>query len=324
MLPAVARSDPLADGSRARWPEPLVLQLGGPTLALAGRVVDTAGAPVAGVDVYTADGENFGTVEMERGGKRRQWIADLEDVLRGEDWRGIVKTDNGGAFELRGLLAHPYRLDVVDRRTLSYTQTAPLDPRAPDARSLTLVLDTGRVAPVAGRLVDRAGAPIAGATVQPERESPPRPAREGGYEYMSPLVGVGVKTDERGRFELASVAADVHALRLRSKVYQWGGVVLEIPPDADRTELELVAPSICRARAELVSDAGDVDWLIVLDGRGRELQLGGMFGVPIVGGRTEFFEVSDEAATVVLKKGAREVRRATVKLQADQPNVLVL
>jgi RNA polymerase sigma-70 factor (ECF subfamily) len=163
-LPAHVAGDRNEDGS-VRWPPFLKVELAGEPLAIAGVVVDSAGDPLAGQEVWIEDG---GTVPAPADDSGFPLL--LETVLAGKpELRLGTKTDASGRFEIAGLEERDYRLRVIDPRTSLTTLTGAFAAGSIDAR---IVQPTERVWPLLrGVVVSRSGAPVPGASVSIYRDA---------------------------------------------------------------------------------------------------------------------------------------------------------
>lgn len=96
-------------------------------------------------------------------------------------------------------------------------------------------------------------------------------------------------------------------------------------------ELEIVVSLLAELRVEL-RDPREADAFAVLDEDGEELELESAgsrerstpWRAELREGRSESLTVSDDAAWIVLYRGARAVRSVPVCLQADEPTVVEL
>jgi RNA polymerase sigma-70 factor (ECF subfamily) len=163
---------------------PYVLRLPREMPRITGRLVDPAGVPLSGVRVVLYDGT------------RTSGRATLE-ASDGKSTAGRDVTDDDGRFALENLLERPY--------TLRFLRSDPflvLD--APDVAAgthdLVVRVPADLLLPrVTGRAVDSTGRALAGVRITVlAHESAPGALGSG-------LAGPSVRTDEGGRFELASV-----------------------------------------------------------------------------------------------------------------------
>ncbi len=311
-LPAVQDAPKDADGSVA-WPSEVLLRLGGPPLAIAGRVVDGEGHGVGSVRVWLEDPTYFGLVEREP--------VQVETLLGRKDapfW-SYVATKEDGAFELRGLLARTYKVRAMDPRTLLAASVAGIDAGARDVE-IRLPKDAlhGKVA---GHVVTRDGTPIAGALVVVQRfgfsvEFP------GGGTRDDWLPRPEVATDADGKFEIRDVPREGVELFVHGEeILFWS---LELKEGMPVDDLRCVVNRRMHLQIQLDPPEDRADELKVLDGDGQPMILRIMRGetsftdrkAAIVDGRSQVLSTSEDARTVVLFKGEQEVDRIPVTLHA--------
>jgi len=194
-----ARWTPATDASGAEaWPLFVTLWLGDEPERIAGSVLGTDGAPLAGAAVWVEDpdflcksAEGYFTLEHLMAGKSDHWS---------ERWI-CARSDAEGRFELGGLGARPYRIAALDPATLQVVRAGPL---AAGTSGVVLAFSAEALFPrLAGRVLDSRGMPLAGLEVQLEcRTFAVTGARSQwfGTERLTP-----VWTDDGGRFELERV-----------------------------------------------------------------------------------------------------------------------
>src|SRR5262249_43651163 len=140
-------------------PDFVELQLGTPTLAIEGKVVDHVGNARAGLRVWLVDSTTFG---MGKDGP-----VQLESLLAGEtkaSWR-FLETRDDRRFRIEGLLDRPYTLAAMEPDTLLRTQEKDVP-----AGSTNVVLRMPKDAlfpRVAGVVRGHDGHGIAGASIGP-------------------------------------------------------------------------------------------------------------------------------------------------------------
>jgi protocatechuate 3,4-dioxygenase beta subunit len=316
LLPAVFEPETDARGAPL-WPADVVLRLGARAHALAGRVVDDDGEPVAGAQVWLDDPTPFGV------GADARLVA--ENVLRGDErfW-SFERTGADGTFSIDGLLARAYRLQVIDPRTLASFESAPVT--AADS-PVELRLPTHDVhARVAGRVVSAAGQPIAGVNVRLYRvtyELVHESGTDNEGAQSEPVV-----TDADGAFEFRDVPrGDVDVLASGDTILGAGAVLAE---EADVEHVEIVASLRLHLQVELDEPRDRADRLRVFDAGGRRVLLsvfhgGGAhadFEMPILEGRSDVLAVGERAATLVLYRGEEEVARLLLQLEPGRTNVV--
>ena len=163
----------------------LVLQLGSATSSIAGRVVDADGKGLADIEVWLVDALAYGNTSFT-----------VESMLSGE-WSDHVTTGVDGHFELDGLFRESYRVLAIG--TAEFL-AASKDDVPTGTRDLRLVLDPAlRLERVAGRVVDRNGRAVAGATL-----SATVALAESEHSSTTRSYELGV-TNEHGEFELLDV-----------------------------------------------------------------------------------------------------------------------
>jgi hypothetical protein len=312
-LPAsVRRNGPTNDAPDA-WPDPLRIVLYGEPLAIAGRVVDSEGRPVAGARVWTDDRTAFGAIEIEQFAGVTL-AADVETLAAGQEHHRKLTTDADGRFELSGLLEREYRISAFEPGSLRFARTAPV---AAGARDVVLTLPAGEpVELVAGRVVGLDGRPLAGVTVIPERvHVDPDGSR-------TTLEGEqGVRTDDEGRFALRDLAGAPDRLVVRGDAVVMQAA-WDIPDGAPLDELEVIVAQRCRFQVALDAPGAAVS-LRVLSADDEQLTLATYQGNmawsadqwSLSSGRSEVLSVSELARTLVLTgPDGEELRRIRLDL----------
>ncbi len=170
---APATSAPLVlDGTHPKLGVALVLTAGA---TLAGKVVDSSGAPIASATVrVVVHGNVF-------------WRA-----------RRQALTARDGTFSIAGL---PHRaIDVVAEHPSGSSQIVAVDLAAAAPPPVTLTLDVGGT--IAGTVVDRSGTPVGDAQVTAEAEPTGKPGDLSTWVVRGPQATV---TDQGGGFALAGL-----------------------------------------------------------------------------------------------------------------------
>jgi len=324
----------------------VTLTLGGPPLAIRGRVVDHAGKPLPAVRVWAIDSTLFSrtgellaaegiagactTMGELQERFRRGELTDPERTLRETPTAAWpwVKTGADGAFTLGGLEERPYRLRAMDDRTVLMVDTQPVA-----AGSNDVVIAVPRDAlfdDVAGQIVAGNGDPVAGVRVSVQVDT-----QRLGNSTMHGRAVATTTSDATGRFELHDVPKDRAYLRLdgenilpleHGRGVEGGLLVLT---GGRTSDLRIEVRVRVHVQVELV-DAGLADTLAVLDLAGRPLIVNVFQGrsrretdtLPFTDGKTPVFVVPDTASTLVLRKGDQEVRREPLQLRVGAVNSL--
>lgn len=288
-------------------PPPQRLVLGGPSLAIQGRVLDDHGAPIAGASVALMD-----------------WLAlsnqtPVEGLVGSQDLG--VSTDERGDFTLRGLFPRDYRLQVHDPKRLGRLETDPIP--AGTVGAVVAYPPDAVVPEWHGRVVGRDGSPIAGANVSID------------------VVARRIAGDIRGQAADPSRTGADGEFVIRGVPRRWANVVVQGPglvdlerplEDADFVaNATIVVDRYCKVRVEGLAASGNPRWLAAKDGDGKSLMLqvqenGGTSGWS----RFEFrdgppadFEVSEAAVGLLLFEsvGAPALRRP-MRLSPESVNVI--
>jgi len=303
--------------------ERLVLVLGPAPLAIAGRVVDAHGEPVAGAEVWTDEETHFGTIAIEGGEMSVRVGASVEGLLRDDPWTHRVRAGADGRFRLSGLLPRDYRLRAFDRTHLVVASHV----AAAGVEGVELRLGEEELEPlIAGRVTDLGGEPLAAVEVLLER-----PALGGGPANQ--LEGLAVRTDADGRFAFEGVSRAAHALRVQGPELALEGFRLTLSERDDRARLVLAVPLRVHARIDaglVAGEASGYERAALLDAGGNTLTLALDHGqhsfvldaVELDRGRSESFSVSELATTLVLSAGGAEQHRVPVKLVRGELNTL--
>jgi uncharacterized GH25 family protein len=209
----------------------VVLRLQAP-LSVAGRVVDTAGAPIANCAVVAH--EDVGGIIPGLGGRDEG-----------------TRSNADGTFEVVGLAPGKWSLDADAE---GYTRCEPVDvelPRSADAPVLELVLVRG--GSVSGIVLDAAGQPQSGARVREKRAI-------GDMMTLARNVAAGiedVKSDAQGAFRLAGVAAGTRSFTAAADGFaESEAVTVEVRPSEETPDLVLRLRVGGRITGELFGDDG--------------------------------------------------------------------
>ncbi|HEX6883483.1 MAG TPA: sigma-70 family RNA polymerase sigma factor [Planctomycetota bacterium] len=306
-----------ANGAES-WPPFVTLWLGGEPERIAGTVLGTDRAPLAGARVWVEDldflckgAEGFFTLEHLMAGKSDHWS---------ERWHHTT-SDDAGRFELGSLGARPYRIAALDPATLQVVRAGPF---AAGASGVELAFPADALFPrLAGQVLDSRGTPLGGLEVQLEcRTFVVTGARSEWYgtEMLAP-----VWTDEEGRFELARVPRAGVTLRIGCLP----AVHLRSEEITEPLALRVVQPWLRHVQVLLGVDApgtGSIEFRdaderpleFLVRGAGRTWRFGriDLAGGPLLeGDQTPVLNVPEAACTAVrLDAQGNEVQRLALAL----------
>ena len=322
-LPAFLERQGDSNTDPEAWPEPLVLTLGGPPLAIAGKLFDSGGDPVPNAAIELLDRTDFGAIEIpgQVGMSRAGFV---EPLLRGEVDSKELKTDDAGRFRIEGLLPRAYRLGVFLQDRLLYQEYGPIEA---GREGVVLALETEVLLEgVAGRVIGMSGDPIANLRIVPMRER----SSPGKTPFDRFVSGQGTSTDAEGRFSFERLPSGLSHFSVSGGAVGLGKT-LPLPAGADLEQLELVVPLRCRLQIEL-SSPDRADEFALLDVEGSPLMVGVYHGDfafsnergQLSQGRSEIVSVGEDARTVVLYSGGQEVERVPIELVPEDVNRLQL
>jgi hypothetical protein len=279
------------------------VQLGGPALAIIGKVLDEQGNPLEDWNVDLHDG-----ALLTPGWSTKVFA---EHYSGGRPRPDPITTGVDGSFCITGLFDAEYILDawyswdpVMIRSSAIKAGTTDVVLRLPEAP---------RIPVLRGKVVDKLGNALDGTLVEARLDLPLVEERKG-----SILYGAGVQTDEFGRFELTKVP------RYNSKLRISGASIIptELDIQASDDEFILQVDRRCHLRVEIVGNMSKSapDEVAILGANGSILEVLPMHGrssiqrVPIVGSRTPVVAVGQSAALVVAYRDNEVVGQQPVTL----------
>lgn len=323
---------PRGEDGIPQWPGEAVLVLRGQPLEIRGRVLEPDGKPVASALVWVANPSLFGAFG-DPGARRAPELRHAESMLAGDErpWAS-VRTDERGAFTLRGLLDREYTLEAMDEATLLRVVSSPI--RAGNS-AVELVLPRDASYPVLrGKVISRDGAPIAGVRIFPMCDAfRTRFADRTLSTHHSALDGV--TTEEDGEFEIRNVPKNLVYLRLEGPTVlplEWGrhvegGMASLIGKSADSIQIRMGRR--CEFRVELTQPKS-ADSLQILNEKGEPLEVSELRGrsrreaqsQPLEDGRSQKLTVCDDATTLVLLKDGKVTHRQAIRLDPTKEVIL--
>ncbi len=281
--------------------EEILLRLGPPTLAIAGRVRLPDGSNPGRCRVQLLDGTPGGAGD-----------GTAEDASAGRHQPG-VDTDEQGRFVLDGLRARAYRLLAQSEVRGPIACTGPITAGSTDV----LVQDppSAFFARLQGRLRTRAGVPLSDAEVCLTTSLAQN-------SVGAAAVAFGrVRTDALGRFELHDVP------RRCSRLSVSGAGILAQHfdlPESDAQPLELVVALQVRTRVRVADeridriefrDAQDRPVWVEVEGPGLRSQEPDLRRAA---GEFPVFRIVDRAETALLMQGTVPLRRAPIELRGTR------
>lgn len=244
-------------------PQRIELVLGGPPLAIVGRVELADGGPASGWRVCVRNPGPGYPLGAQR--------VPLESIASG--MLSIPQVDAQGRFRLEGLADRPYDVIACDPESLLHVVAGSVTPSATPI--LLRAPDPSTTRAVAGRVVSRSGTPLEGTevfaaltmfqeTLPGIRETPPgsRPMR---------AWGRAARTDALGRFEFSvGLQEPLHLVvldqtRLVREV--WFDTLLTAD---DWSQLELAVPLRCEILLESHGEEPPADFIAFLDAQGEK------------------------------------------------------
>ncbi len=284
-------------------PEPAHLVLAGRAHAIEGRVVTARGEACKGFDVVL-----LGTTPLDPGGTSRD-VAELEAGGPVRD-----RTDSDGSFAFGGLRSRPYALVATGRRRGAGDSLVRVDAVPVDGSEVVVTVPDDRErASIRGRVRTLDGNPVAGARVGLGRA--PSPGFGGEFARLG---GRGATTSVDGRFELADAPSDYAIVVASAEGFLPSRLELAPGTPRDAIELALRVRRSVHVDATRASPAPDAVRALDASDRGVPLWIGNagspspMGLVPLRHGDSGAIGAGDDARTIVLYRGARELARITV------------
>ncbi|MBM4060885.1 MAG: carboxypeptidase regulatory-like domain-containing protein [Planctomycetes bacterium] len=270
-----------------------------------------------------------GHVRHDDGTPAAAWRIDLVDPLRGSGWKpveaqcsdrdpvadALAITDPEGRFELAGLADRSYRLLAYEPSTLRSVQSEPI---AAGTTGIVLAVPADLLFDeLRGVVFDRAGAPVAGASLS---------AWFAPASVSSVLMGPSAATDAAGRFVLKNVPRRAVQLGVTADGFEYA--VGPIEAWLAERELRVVLLRTCHVQIE-----GEAELAVTFfDGDGRRVDVSGRShgasfggtGWTLRGGKSPVLAVPETAATMVWSRGGKEVGRKPVCLDRAPGAVTLL
>ncbi len=294
-LPASIDLSGMLDSEGAATTHPITLVLGESALSIAGTLSDSAGAPQTGWEVTLSNGTEINGHRLPP-----EFVESRIGLVPGSITTGV-----GGTFVIDGLLSRSYVLRFTEPLTKINFETDPIDAGVQDAR-VRIPDDLVRER-LDGRVLSRSGSAIAGAeviAVEATRWS----------NGISTVRLGSTHTDSEGRFALTQLPR--RSLMLFVSDESVVPAYEAIPSDWDAEEYVVRVGLKCRIRVNCGQPGADS--LSVLDEAGNPQliwvtsQINGP-RAPIVNGSSNPFMVGDNACTLVIFQGERELGRRSFR-----------
>ncbi|MEO6709418.1 MAG: sigma-70 family RNA polymerase sigma factor [Planctomycetota bacterium] len=317
-LPAIHRLPEFDERHALAELDPIRLELGGAPLSIQGRVQDSRGRPVAGVEVWPADGTFFGRITYKTGREGASFPAILEAVMRGDPRAEKTRSDAEGKFVLDGLCDREYEIAAFDASTLRWCSMSNV--RAGRSDVVVQLQSQEELVRIAGRVVTEAGAPVPGVMVTPSMNL----THDGMQSF-----GASTTTDEKGRFSFLGEDPGRFQFSCSSEtilpVMMW-----QPKPGQSLDSLEIVVWLRCHLQVDLGDRKQAADAFAALDASGKRTPIMAFHGPMMTfgefskfdDGKSEVVIVRDSCRSIVLYLDGKEVGRLPLSLRSGELNVV--
>jgi RNA polymerase sigma factor (sigma-70 family) len=295
------------------WPRRVVLRLGDPPRAIAGRVERADGEPAAGVRVWIAD-PTFVGVEDD--------VVIAENAVLGGErpfW-AFTRSGADGTFRLDGLAARAYTVRALDEATLSACTVAGV---AAGSDGVALRLTDELLPRLCVVVATRGGVPVPGVRVQVQRPALELAVPGGTRDEWANAQAAVTDADGAVTFRDVPVGVGVEVFASGDRI-MFAGRKVERGVDAEHFVLTVDRRMHLQVEVSPPSDRGDQ--CRVLDEHGQPMLLRIMRGdssrtgrsARVVDGKSHVLSLAEGARTVVLLRGDIEVARLPVQLVEGQ------
>ncbi|MEZ6037655.1 MAG: carboxypeptidase-like regulatory domain-containing protein [Planctomycetota bacterium] len=242
-----------------------------PTSVLRGRVVDTRGNPVAGLQV---------TLGSDEGG-----LSGADGLIGMIAQNGLsqARTDDDGAFTMKSIAAGNYHLTAGRQLGGRPRRVREGEPAYGEGRLDGVIVDGVSelsdlvvVVPLAGTItglvVDGSGVPVANAEVSYDRTDEQRRRKAGNPLLDLVAAQAPVRSDADGRFTIRGLTPGAYSLRVESEALE-AGKLDDVRIAEEQTvdvKLQMVRGAILKVRATNVDkQAIPIGDITLLDGNGK-------------------------------------------------------
>jgi protocatechuate 3,4-dioxygenase beta subunit len=283
----------------------------------------TTNAPASGIQITLRRGATVSGIVTETGGTAVA-KASIEVKLKdAEDYPRWGNTDPQGHFRISGLTPGVYEITANYKMGGSGSHPQEVTLRTEDSTAeLQIQLDPGL--PLAGKVLDSAGQPVAKAAVFAEGDTPEQHA-----------FG---RTDESGAFRLEHVPAGNYRVRVSTEmarlIPESGAPEDGTPAHAGDLNLVVIVKKSPSLHGRVVREDGTPVTTFMVNGKSITDE-GGLFSIPLSAQLSKIVITADDLAgteqkvtakedtdmdlgDVVLKKG-RELRGRVIDAQTSQP-----
>ena len=290
-LPASIDFSGLLDSEGAAATHPISLVLGESALSIAGTLSDSAGAPQTGWEVTLAMGTEI---------NRHRLPPEYLESRIGLEPRPIT-TGVGGTFVIDGLLSRSYVLRFTEALRKINFETDPIDAGVQDAR-VRIPDDLVRER-LDGRVLSRSGSALAGAEVIAM-------AATRCSNGISTVRLGSTHTDSEGRFALTHLPR--RSLMLSVSDESVVPAYEAIPSDWDSEEYVVRVGLKCHIRVNCSQVGADSFSVLDEDGKPQLIWVTSQINgprAPIANGSSDPLTIGDNACTLVVYQGERELGR---------------
>jgi RNA polymerase sigma-70 factor (ECF subfamily) len=332
------------------WPDEVTLVLGGPPLTIRGVLLDHEGAPLGGARVWIHDPtpttpigqmpaylepllagasvppaaiESEARLPEKDGDSFFDWYTNAHEPTALWNW---VVTDSAGRFEVGGLEARRYHLDVLRSDSLEIVTTESFE--AGEAHAVVRLGPPELFDVVSGRVLAENGEGLADVEVSLYRPVVDARARIFGGNSQVVLIEPGgtTVTDVEGRFHFERVPKHGAVVSVR------GDAIVPRSAPVEGANVDVEVEQRCHFEVVLRDAVGRFDGIAMADGEGKPLDLlvltegsvNAWTSVSLVEGRSGVVSVSARARTLKLLKDRAVIETRPIDLVPGDVNRIEL
>ncbi len=282
-------------------------------LAIEGRAIDARGRPVNGALVWASDLTVIGN------GSDVTFAEVLVDPAPEFDVPRFSHTDPQGRFRVPYLIDREYRLRAMWFPSSAMVEFGPFPAGTNDV--LLRLATNSPTHPIAGRLVDKDGEPVSGASVALCRRGVEIPLTND-HLWVSQVNGTVVLSDSGGRFSLPATPLSGLQLRISKSGFLDHDYYLEESHDPGNLEILVWRPA--RFRVVAAPEHADRFSLLLNEGTPApifsaaswdgNLDMSHFQRAALLDGLSELLVVPDTVTHIVFYEGEEEIERAPVEV----------